>query len=657
MTATTADKAACLARIETVEAGAVDGDGLLAAWRDVTGFPLNLRTRMRRAIAASASLPPKLAEEVLVKFPAELFQNPALPLLVMEQPRLFSRAPKAFWTAVLAAPEISPALMPALVASCPPWQLHAMARRPEFEAGDALSLLHKLTMASPFENLPALHLSDEHALLLCQQWNERLLHLPPDLVTELRAKQDDRRYRALLVRAAAVDPAEAMQLRRAGGPFDYLVDKALAGRPDLAPDDIATLFTTNAGDPRVAAAGNPSAPVATLHEALRDHNPAVVLAAVTNPSLPRAEWEGYLAKGAARRRVGIAQRLDLTAGDFDRLAAAGESEVRLHLAENPTTPAAVIERLAHDLVEEVRDRAKAHPAYVAKPEEEAVATAVESAAAPAKTKRTKRPAEPLLVRARRELVGNTSGGQLWEETLRWVEKGGTKPKRVPLGQADRKRLGKDGLALLGDDPRKYDAEATRLLGALVGSLDALPTLRGAAHREVASVPSEHRTMAEQWMTKLVEAGFTEAEALGFLCDVRGGRRAGDGDYVRRLLAAQAVRARLGSLVALFEAAHGAKNKARLASALAAHIAEESIAVGESLPPAVSLYALPAFRDALEGNQHHVLARRFGYALVEELRAVSPEAATHLLTHVAVHHGWDLDKILLAEARAAQGKTL
>ena len=94
MAATNPDKAAQVARIEAIEAGTSDADTLLAAWRDAKTVQLNLRTRLRRAIAASPSLPPALAAEVVQTFPRELYDNPALPLLLLEAPTLLGLAPQ-----------------------------------------------------------------------------------------------------------------------------------------------------------------------------------------------------------------------------------------------------------------------------------------------------------------------------------------------------------------------------------------------------------------------------------------------------------------------------------------------------------------------------------------------------------------------------------
>lgn len=536
------DKAQQLARIEAIEAGTADGDTLAAAWRAVRTFQLNLRTRLRRAIASSPSLPPSIAPEAIVACPAELFENPALPLLLLESPDLLLRAPKRFWDKVFDAPEIPLAMMPALVAACPLRRASDLARRPEFEAADAPTLLHRMLQSLFFGDGTRWPLSESDALALCRQWSEPMLDLPAALVETLRGMRGDLRAKVLLARCVQVSPEEALALR---APGEYQIEPALGARRDLPPAELHHIATTYSGPPRVAVAANPSCPVETLKRLVTDHNPEVSACALLNPSLPREGYELLLKRGTAKRRAFLAARPDLTPEDYDLLSRAGEADVRLSVAQNPHAPAATLARLAEDLIEEVREAARENPRYVSE------TPAVQEVAA-TKPARGRKPRPTLLERARPLLLGNMSAGARWAEVLAWAEAGGERPKRATMSPQDRKRLLREGLKILGEEPGDYDEVATRLLAGMIDAMGGLPELNGPMHRAVRSGPDDaQRALAERWMARLGAAGFTEAEALALLCDRRLAAQAGaDRAWTQAVLARHALTARAERVAAL-----------------------------------------------------------------------------------------------------------
>ena len=302
------DKAAQIAHIERIERGDADGDALTAAWRAAKTLQLNLRTRMRRAVARSTSLPPKLAAEVLPRFPAEVWENPALPLLLMESPDLLRRAPARFWDVVFASPEVSPAMLPALVAGCPMHRLGMLAQRPEFDPADAPAMLQRLRR-DEFVNEPGeLDLTEAQCLSLCRQWHERMLDLDPALLAALRRQTHSPSVRHMLLRARQLTVTEALALIPTAMARQYPETLALAGRDDLPPSLIAEFLAREPGPVRAKVCANPSLPVETLTGLITDRNPMVSAVALLHPGLPRSAWARILSRGTATRRAVLAAR-------------------------------------------------------------------------------------------------------------------------------------------------------------------------------------------------------------------------------------------------------------------------------------------------------------------------------------------------------------
>lgn len=591
------DKPQQLARIEAIEAGTADGDTLASAWRGAKTFQLNLRTRLRRAVAGSPSLPPSIAAEVIVACPAALFANPALPLLLMEVPDLLARAPRAFWQAAFGAAEISPALMPALVAACPHRRMSALARRPEFEAADAPALLDRLLQTLFLGDSPRWSLSDADALRLCQQWHEPMLDLPAALVDTLRGMKDDLRAKALLARCVQVPPQEALALRTSG---QYAIEQSLAARRDLAPEELHQIAVTQSGPARVAVAANPSCPVETLIRLLKDHHPDVAACALLNPSLPRIGYELLLKRGTARRRAFLAARPDLTADDYDLLSRAGELDVRLAVAQNPHAPAEVLARLAEDLLEEVRDAARDNPSYVFDP---AAAQAVEMQT-PKPAARGKKPKPTLLERARPLLLGNMSAGAKWEAVLAWVESGGARPKRATMSPQDRKRLVREGLTILGEDPTTYDDAQTRLLAGIVDAMGSLPELNGPLHRAARDGAEDaQRALAEAWMARLMAAGCTEAESLALLLDQRLVSQHGrDRGWSQSVIALRALAARADRIEALVKEVKHERAFEHFVSDAVHGLVRANLSAQDTQRALTALVAVPRARACLDPRQ-------------------------------------------------------
>lgn len=651
--ATPHDKAAEVARIEAIEAGDADGEVLAAAWRDAPKFQLNLRTRLRRAVARSASIPPKLAALVIQKFPQAVFENAALPLLLLESPDLLLRAPKRFWDAVFAAPELSPAMMPALVAACPSARLDRIARRPEFELADAQALLERLRMTVLGVAGVDLGLTDEQALSLCQQWHEPALDLSDELLAALRRHVDDLSARVTLMRARQLSASEALQLSGDLRTQNYHESLALAGRTDLPADHLVALARNGYGPVRALVAANPATPLETVIELMKDRDPHTSAVAMLSPRLPRAAFETYLKRGATRRRAVLALRPDLTADDYAALARAGEIDVRAAVAQNPHAPREVLARLAHDLREEVRDALLENPAI---PPDLLAAQGDE---APEATPAKRAPKPSLLERARAILVGDTSGGERWEAVLAWVEAGGEAPGRVPLSPKDRKALLRGGLALLGEEPGDYDEPRTRLLTALTESLGCLPELNSKMHRALHYGPAPPRAaLAERWMARLTAAGYDEAEALSWLCYTHtASKLAKDRGGIQTQLAREALSSRFDRAPALLAAMPKGKPRTFFAQFVVSELASGDYKLEARVARLLALYQVREIRDAMTVDLVRRVAIACGVAFVNALDAASPALSAEFLKSVDLNYSWSVPREVLDRARAAQGVPL
>lgn len=656
MAATNPDKAAQVARIEAIEAGTSDADTLLAAWRDAKTVQLNLRTRLRRAIAASPSLPPALAAEVVQTFPRELYDNPALPLLLLEAPTLLGLAPRKFWEHALASQDISPALMPALVAGCPHWFLGRLTRRPEFDAADAPALLARLCQTLTAEPAPSWALTDAQCLALCQRWYDPMLDVSDDVLAVLRAHPNDVRAQTLLARSTRVPLAEAEALLASYSNLRYLIERSFAARRDAPPARLELIARHSPGPTRAVVAANPQASPETLTWLAKDHQPDASAAALASPSLPRAVYEPLLKRGTARRRAVLATRPDLTRADFERLAAAGEAEVRIAVAQNPHAPPDLLARLAADLRDDVREALADNPAYTP---ETPSANLIEAPAAPLPTSKAARTPKPtLLERARPVLVGDMSGGPRWAEVLAWVEAGvGVRPKRVTMSAQDRKQLVRVGLKILGDDPAAYDAPTTRLLGAMVEALGSLPDLSATRYNKLGDAPLAERTaLAEAWMARLMATGLSEAHALAALLDTRQAHRLGrKTSYGQRHLALLALGARLPRVMALLGAVREARGFERFVEDVGDVVAHLEAPTPTRMAAMVALYADARTRAHIDATRMALFARYGAVAFLDALEAHDPKLATRFLSTVNVPYEWVIPPAMLARIHMAQGK--
>ncbi len=656
MAATHPEKAALLARIETLEAQGSDAATLVAAWRDAKTAPLNLRTRMRRAIAASPSLPPALAAEVVQTFPREVYDNPALPLLLLEAPTLLGRAPRRFWEHALASQDISPALMPALVAGCPHWFLGRLTRRREFDEADAPALLTRLCQTVTGDPEPAWGLTDAQCLALCQGWYDPVLAVGDDVVAALRAHSADVRARLLLVRCTRVPLDEADALVARASTVSYLLERAYAARRDAPPARLEQIARNNPGLTRAVVAANPQAAPETLTWLVKDHQPDASAAALVSPRLPRAVYEPFIKRGTARRRAVIATRPDLTRADFEKLAAAGEAEVRIAVAQNPNAPADLLAKLAADLREDVREALADNPAYTPEMPSEKPDSAVEAPPPPVRARRKAKPT--LLERARPLLAGDMSGGQRWAEVLAWVEAGvGERPKRVTMSAQDRKQLMRAGLKMLGDDPAAYDAPTTRLLGAMVDALGSLPDLAATRYNQLGDAPlAERVALAEAWMARLAATGLSEAHALAVLLDTRQTRRLGrNAANGQRHLALLALGARVDRVQALLGAVREAKAFERFAEDVGDVVAHLEVPTAARVAAMVGLYASERTRAHIDATRRLLFARYGAIPFLDALEAHDPRLAARFLATVEVPYDWVIPPAVLARIHRAQGK--
>lgn len=646
------DKIAETLRIEEIERGDADADALSAAWRGAKTLQLNLRTRMRRAVARSASLPPGIAPDVIQRFPEDLLANPALPLLLLDLPNLLQRAPRRFWDAVLAAPEISPALLPALVAGCPHHRLGHLARRPEFEPADAPAMLQRLRRDGYGPDPIDLGLTDAQCLALCRQWHEPMLDLDAETLRALRALTSDPTVRLMLMRARQLTFAEAVGLIPTAMARQYTESLALAVREDLPGEVRDEMLTRESGPVRALICANPSTPPEVLARCATDRNPMVSTAAILNPRLPREGYVRLLTRGTATRRTAVAARPNLSTEDFNALALAGEAQVRLAVAQNPTAPPEVLARLGRDLVDEVREAAVVNPRYVP----EAIAPQEDTPTPEKPTRRAKSAKPSMIDLARTLLVGDTSGGARWEPALRWAAEGGARPERVPMGAQDRRKVLRAGLKVLGEDVSTADPVRDRLLAVLVEGLGALPELSARELNKIPSAsPAVRDAVAEQWMTALQRAGYTEAEALALLCSTRTSARLGRGPaYPQRSLAQAALGPRRDRAVALLRALPKGKSRDHFAQDLADLIGGVEMPSGEACRWLVAFYADNLVRGALEPEALRRMVTLGKLDFVKTLEAHDAALARSFLRELDLRYAWQIPPEVMAMAQAARG---
>lgn len=646
------DKAAEITRIEGIERGDADGDALTAAWRAAKTLQLNLRTRMRRAIARSTSLPPKLAAEVLPRFPQEVWENPALPLLLLDAPDLLQRAPARFWDAVFDAPEVSPALLPALVAGCPLHRLGLLARRPEFEPADAPAMLQRLRRDSFVNETAELDLTDAQCLALCRQWHEPMLDLDPALLAALRRQTQHPSVRHMLMRARQLTVTEALALIPAAMARQYPESLALAGRDDLPRALIEEFLAREPGPVRAKVCANPNLPEEILSGLVTDRTPLVSAVALLHPRLPRAAWSRVITRGTATRRAVLAARPDLLPEEYDLLAHAGEAEVRLAIAQNPRVPPEVLARLQSDLVDEVREALAQNPRHVP----EVIAPQGDSSPVAAPAKRARAPKPTALDAARKLLVGDTSGGVKWEPALSWAEHGGAQPERVSMSAQDRRKVLRAGLKVIGDDLVAADPLRDRLLAVLIDGLGCLPELNTRSHNQVLfGQPEGRAALAEQWMVCLQRAGFSEAQALALLCFTRTSARLGRTRGVaQQHLAVAALGARGDRAIALLHAVPKGKTREHFAEDLTELTGAAAPSPEVKLGWLVALYEDPVARAAMKPEHLRRLAIQGGMALLRALEARDATLARRLLLTLDLRSAWQIPPELAALAREAQG---
>lgn len=170
--------------------------------------------------------------------------------------------------------------------------------------------------------------------------------------------------RTLAAQNPATPPSTLQDLLYDG---EWMVRQALARNPALGPEMLAMLAQDADRDVRQAVAQHPQTPQASLGVLLRDTDENVRLAALQNPCLdPQTlrEYRAQLALQASRSPFALNRAMAL-AGPYVpvqelskvRHWAAPEWLVRYAVAQNPHTPAGVLERLAQDGNRLVRKKA------------------------------------------------------------------------------------------------------------------------------------------------------------------------------------------------------------------------------------------------------------------------------------------------------------
>ncbi|RIH76450.1 HEAT repeat domain-containing protein [Meiothermus hypogaeus] len=170
--------------------------------------------------------------------------------------------------------------------------------------------------------------------------------------------------RTLAAQNPATPPSTLQDLLYDG---EWTVRQALARNPALGPETLAILAQDADRDVHQAVAQHPQTPQATLGVLLRDVDENVRLAALQNPHLDPQTLAAYrtrLALAASRSPFALNRAVALAgphipAQELSKVRhwSAPEWLVRYAVAQNPNTPATVLERLAQDGNRLVRKKA------------------------------------------------------------------------------------------------------------------------------------------------------------------------------------------------------------------------------------------------------------------------------------------------------------
>jgi hypothetical protein len=225
-------------------------------------------TALEREIVQNPSTPIACAAELGARYPREFLKNPALPLLLLEEPSFFPKLPAATLKQLARLPEAPPVLFTSCAAHPDPEVRRVIAEG----------------RATPEEVL--LRLSEDQAALVLWGLVNRT-SLSAELSYRL-AGINNYGLRGALARHPACTPEALWRLHREG---DEALKPLLARHPGAPPALLAELAAIRAAEVRRLVALHPATPLVALKALAKDPNEGARVAAQRSLAKRRREEE------------------------------------------------------------------------------------------------------------------------------------------------------------------------------------------------------------------------------------------------------------------------------------------------------------------------------------------------------------------------------
>lgn len=293
------------------------------------------------ALAAQQELGPLLAKNpntpvpilwrLGFRSPAQLLENPALPLLFLENPAIGEKVPEATACALLREPSV------------PEWLVVAFVSHADFHVRREVAQHTKATLPLLSRLSKDTHLGVLHALAL----NPRT---PAEILASLVEKVDRRtkRYIAKHLNASL----ETLQLFATCG--DLSLQEEVAKHPNAPLSALESLSQNAYVDLRRHAARNPRTPEPILARLIQDVDEFVRRNVAQNPNTT-PELLARLAKDQNPHvRSCVAANPKTPRSALEALSFERSPGVRQSVAKNPSTPLLLLELLSNDRKKKVR---------------------------------------------------------------------------------------------------------------------------------------------------------------------------------------------------------------------------------------------------------------------------------------------------------------
>ncbi|WP_165863887.1 hypothetical protein [Capsulimonas corticalis] len=296
-----------------------------------------------RAVAENPNSPPDLLAALCHRIPEAVLNNPALPLVLLENPA---------WTKRL-APEA--ALQMLKFETAPADLLHMLARQPGLVGHTARLHVGIAGECGPNWESEAREALWESSGLPGRDGNFPVRLLELDLVAGWLAEPLAAHWDSKVRRATARSPhtpREVLQpLRRAGGSHD--LNSVVPADPAMPSPALERLARGGSWAKRLAAR-HPNTPIAVLEKLASEDNEAIRWSLVKNPSTPTHLIAGLTTKLGDNFRRGCARDPETPPASLEIFASDAVRDVRWMAARNPHTPPSALSALTRDVDARVR---------------------------------------------------------------------------------------------------------------------------------------------------------------------------------------------------------------------------------------------------------------------------------------------------------------